>query len=145
MDQHSHLAATALSPPARPHPPIIPIPPSHFAPPHRHQTTSLRCVRPTWVRVRDRVQIIHTTTHQSLVTNHQSHLVPIAAPLTPRMLISGVSYGYFVIHDAFIYGPNSAGLVATSAQIALFAIYGMPPPGPAYAALKVEMKTDSHA
>ena len=36
-------------------------------------------------------------------------------------------YGALVIHDPFIWGPNSAGLVASMAQIGLFAIYGMPP------------------
>jgi len=41
--------------------------------PNQTQTASLRCVRPTLVMVRDRVQYVHTTNHQS---PHDSCLIP---------------------------------------------------------------------
>ena len=40
--------------------------------------------------------------------------------------ICWASYGWFVIDDVYVYAPNLAGLAASSAQIALYARFGLP-------------------
>ena len=37
-------------------------------------------------------------------------------------------YGYLIVDDIMIYGPNSMGLLLASIQMALYVIYGFPPP-----------------
>lgn len=41
--------------------------------------------------------------------------------------ISWVLYGYWIAHDNMILVPNLLGLAMASVQMALFAVYGMPP------------------
>jgi hypothetical protein len=54
------------------------------------QTASLRCVRPPSVMVRVRIQYVHTTNHQSPITNR--HTVTAWFPRDPVALAAGRQY-----------------------------------------------------
>jgi solute carrier family 50 protein (sugar transporter) len=62
---------------------------------------------------------------------------PMAVATVVNCFLWG-SFGYFVIDDAFVWGPNTLGLASGLTQLALFAKYGFHTDDPEPAAAKEE-------
>ena len=64
---------------------------------------------------------------KTVIKDQNTNSLPV--PFTLAAFVNCVcwsSYGWFVIDDAYVWGPNIAGLCASSAQIMLYLKYGLP-------------------
>ena len=64
---------------------------------------------------------------KTVIDDENTNSLPVAFTLATFInCVCWSSYGFFVIDDVYVWGPNLAGLAASIAQISLYAKYGLP-------------------